>query len=134
MSKFTSQVIKVVQAIPEGKVVSYGQVALYVGVPRAARQVGQILRTTNAPHHPWWRVVNNAGLLSIKGNFHHDRQEQKRLLEEEGIIVSQDFTLDIDRYRFIADEVLLRKFELPPDYIDLVLKKYLVFGKPPGHF
>ena len=43
MSKFKDGVIKVVNLIPYGKIVSYGQVALYLGLPRAARQVGWVL-------------------------------------------------------------------------------------------
>ena len=67
MSKFKEKVIEVVSLIPFGKVVSYGQVALYIGIPRAARQVGWMLnRMEGDVQIPWWRVVNNQGRISIK--------------------------------------------------------------------
>ena len=46
MSEFKQKVIEVVQNVPFGTVVSYGQVAVMIGVPRAARQVGWILNST----------------------------------------------------------------------------------------
>ncbi len=44
--------------------------------------------------------MNNKGLLSIKGNFYSTKEKQKALLESEGIIVSSDFELDIEKYRY----------------------------------
>ena len=40
---FREQVFHIVKQVPYGKVVSYGQVALALGNPRAARQVGWAL-------------------------------------------------------------------------------------------
>lgn len=55
----------VCQNIPEGKVATYGQIALLCGKPRNARQVGYGLRHglagDNVPAH---RVVNSKGILS----------------------------------------------------------------------
>ena len=73
LSNFTQKVIEVVQSIPLGKVVSYGQVAVYIGVPRAARQVGWTLRgIEESVSLPWWRVINNKGRISIEGNLHNE--------------------------------------------------------------
>src|SRR5690349_20094152 len=105
MSRFKDAVIRVVQSVPRGSVVSYGQVALYVGVPRAARQVGWILRGIEEEFDlPWWRVINNAGRISIKGNKYNTPDLQKKLLESDGVEVDEDFTLDIQKYRWIADD------------------------------
>ena len=124
-SRFSQKVIQVVQSIPEGKVVSYGQVALYVGVPRAARQVGWILRNlTDDSGVPWWRVVNHRGQISIKGNWHADKVMQKKLLQAEGIIIDSSFWLDIEKYRFKADNELLKSWKLPNGYRETVLEKY----------
>lgn len=124
-SNFTQKVISVVQSVPSGKVVSYGQVAVYIGVPRAARQVGWTLRNfEDSINIPWWRVINNSGRISIDGNIHADKRLQKALLEQEGIIVQDDFTLDIEKYRFIADNELLEKWQLPKDYVEKVMEKY----------
>src|SRR3989304_10327347 len=104
MSKFKDGVIKVVSKVPYGKVVSYGQVALYIGVPRAARQVGWTLnRMEGVEKIPWWRVVNNQGRISIKGSK-YSANEQRNLLLQENIAVSADMTFDIEKYRFLPDD------------------------------
>lgn len=125
MTKFQESVIKVVSLIPEGKVVSYGQVALYVGLPRAAREVGWSLRSLPEPIEiPWWRVINNQGRISIKGNKYNDADTQRKLLETEGIEISDLYELDIEKYRWVASKEELKELQLDDDYINLVLKKY----------
>jgi methylated-DNA-protein-cysteine methyltransferase related protein len=123
MSKFKEQVIKVVNLIPSGKVMSYGQVALYIGMPRAARQVGWILNgLSENTQTPWWRVVNNKGRISIKGS-RYSAQEQRELLQEEGIEISEDLTFDIDRYRFKPNSEFVKKLELDPTYLEMIANK-----------
>ena len=80
MNQFFKQVYAVVEQIPYGKVVSYGQIALMLGRPRAARQVGWVMRY--CPEHlPWQRVVLADG--SIAGGPYADLR--KKLLEAEGV-------------------------------------------------
>jgi len=103
MPSFKENVIAFVKSIPKGKVASYGQVAAYAGSPRAARQVGGILRALDASRDniPWWRVINNAGIISIKGNWTATKELQKELLIKEGIEVTKDYTINMDKYRFL---------------------------------
>ena len=73
-------------AIPQGKVVTYGQLGDLAGVPRAARQVGYILR--NLPTEttlPWYRVINAAGKISL-GPDTDSGIRQRALLQEEGVV------------------------------------------------
>lgn len=98
---FREQVIKAINKIPKGRVVSYGQVASYCGSPRAARQVGWMLRTLDGDNSdPWWRVINNAGYISIKGNIIATPPLQKSFLESDGVEVSDDLKIDIKKYRY----------------------------------
>lgn len=95
---FSEKVYIVVRRIPFGKVMSYGQIALFLDKPRSARGVGWVLsRISDSDMVPWWRVVNNEGRISIKGRY--SAEEQRQLLREEGIEVSEDFTFDIEKYR-----------------------------------
>jgi methylated-DNA-protein-cysteine methyltransferase related protein len=97
---FKEQVIEVVRKIPRGKVVSYGQVAAAIGQPRAARQVGWALHTLDGDNSvPWWRVINNEGRISIKGNMMSTPLAQKKYLESEGVSVAEDLSIDIQKYR-----------------------------------
>ena len=56
---FVSRVLEVVAAIPEGRVMSYGDVAAAIG-SRAARGVGQVMAYYGSDV-PWWRVVRASG-------------------------------------------------------------------------
>lgn len=124
-STFTQKVIQVIKSIPFSKVVSYGQVAAYVGLPRAARQVGWTLRSIKDSNSlPWWRVINSKGRISIEGNLYNDKHLQKKLLESEGIVISSDFKIDIEKYRFIADNEMLESWRLPKNYIEKLMNKY----------
>lgn len=78
---------------------TYGQVAAAAGSPRAARQVGGILRATGPGEVPWWRVLNAAGQISIKGNFEATAQMQKELLEAEGVELV-GYELSLARYQY----------------------------------
>lgn len=105
---FKEQVMEVVRTIPRGKVVSYGQVAAAIGKPRAARQVGWALYTLDGDNSvPWWRVINNEGYISIKGNVMSTPLAQKKYLESESIIVGKDLTIDIQKYRHHFPTLLL---------------------------
>lgn len=66
---------------------TYGNVAKFAGSPRAARQVGGILK--KIPHQtllPWYRVVNRYGKISLLGD---DYKRQYQQLIAEGIIFSK---------------------------------------------
>jgi len=123
-SKFTKQILKVVKMIPEGNVVSYGQVALMAGVPRGARQVGWILHQ-HGDQVPWWRVINNAGRISTKCIEHH-ASLQKEFLEKEGIKVTKKLNIDIEKYRWRPSQEILDNLSLEDEYIFKILEKYTI--------
>lgn len=98
---FKELVKKYVQKIPKGKLVSYGQVAAACGSPRAARQVGWMLHSLDGDNSvPWWRVINNGGYISIKGNTYSTPLAQKKLIEDEGIAVAEDLKIDLEKHRY----------------------------------
>ncbi len=124
MSKFKEKVVQIVNAIPYGKVVSYGQVAVMAGVPRAAIQVGSVLNKLEAEVEvPWWRVINNSGRITIKGSI-FTPQDQQDKLEEEGIEFVEQFKCEIENYRWRPDEKKLKEFKLEDEYIFKTLSKY----------
>lgn len=84
---FFQKVYEVVKQIPEGRVTSYGAIALYLGQARSARMVGWAMNAShNLPDVPAHRVVNRKGVLT--GKFHFDGSTlMQQLLENEGIVV-----------------------------------------------
>lgn len=123
MLSFKQRVIDIIRLIPHGKVVSYGQIALYAGLPRAAREVGWILKASK-DDMPWWRVLNNSGRISIEGNWEADKTLQSKLLSAEDIVVREDFTLDIEKYRWRISEEEAKKLQLPQEEIERIVEKY----------
>lgn len=104
---FFEKVYMVVRGIPVGHVMSYGQIALFLDMPRAAREVGWALSMIKPGDTvPWWRVVNGKGRISIKGKY--SAEEQRQFLIQEGIKVSNDFTFDIEKYRFVPSNKNLK--------------------------
>lgn len=97
---FPQRVWQIVAAIPEGYVTTYGDVARLAGSPRAARQVGGVLkRLPEGSKLPWHRVVNRYGAISLKGP---DLQRQRQALLAEGVEVSGRGEIDLTRYRWIG--------------------------------
>ncbi len=60
---FVTRVLAVVERIPAGRVMSYGDVAAAIGT-RAARGVGQVMAYYGS-ESPWWRVVRASGHPAI---------------------------------------------------------------------
>ncbi|MFS2222476.1 MGMT family protein [Pantoea sp. B65] len=95
---FQQRVWQIVAAIPRGYVTTYGEIARLAGSPRAARQVGGILRRLPAGSKlPWHRVINRKGEISLTGD---DLNRQRNALEEEGIEVSNNGIISLTRYRW----------------------------------
>jgi methylated-DNA-protein-cysteine methyltransferase related protein len=104
LSRFQQAILTEVRKVPAGNVASYGQIAAYIGSPRAARQVGGAMRAMEGtPEFPWWRIINNAGIITIKGAAMANKRMQKELLEGEGVEVSPDYEVDMARYRYQPD-------------------------------
>lgn len=97
MTKLSENIIKTILSIPQGKVLSYGAVAVLSGNPSASRQVSWLLRSqTDKYNLPWFRVINSRGKISIKDP--HGYMMQKELLISEGIIFDNKDTIDLKKY------------------------------------
>lgn len=96
---FYDRAVKFIKNIPPGKVATYGQIADYAGIPRAAREVAYILHSSSEKEDlPWQRVVNSKGGISLKPG--HGYELQKRLLEDEGVVFDEEGRIDLDRFRW----------------------------------
>jgi len=94
---FYKRVAIVCQHIPYGKVATYGQIALLCQKPQNSRQVGFALARKIKEDVNAYRIINSQGYLSGADAFELDLP-QKRLLEEEGVEVSQDLRVDLKKY------------------------------------
>jgi methylated-DNA-protein-cysteine methyltransferase related protein len=102
VTPFTEKVIAIIQSIPPGKVMTYGQIARLAGSPRAARQVVRVLHSMSKKYQlPWHRVINSKGQIAIKDDesFH----EQMLNLQIEGIEVKPNGLVDLERFQVKMD-------------------------------
>jgi methylated-DNA-protein-cysteine methyltransferase related protein len=99
MLDFRAAVLTLVKEIPEGKVMTYGQVALLIGSPQKPRQVGMVLRGLKDADAdvPWQRVVNAQGGLSTYKVGTGELQTV--LLRSEGVEVTNQ-TVDLKKYQW----------------------------------
>ncbi len=89
------RIYDVVARIPPGKVATYGQIALALGMPHGARVVGWAMRT--CPEGlPWHRVVNARGETGVRDPM--GSQLQRSLLEDEGVEFGIGGKIDIQVY------------------------------------
>ncbi|HUD37961.1 MAG TPA: MGMT family protein [Streptosporangiaceae bacterium] len=76
MTEYASRVLDVAETIPAGRVMSYGDVAEYVGAG-GPRQVGRVMAIWGGGV-PWWRVVHADGSF-LAG---HERESLKHYRRE----------------------------------------------------
>jgi methylated-DNA-[protein]-cysteine S-methyltransferase len=79
---FRERVFAVVADISKGKVMTYGEVALYAGSPGASRAVGTILKSNFNPKIPCHRVIRSDGKL---GEYNRGTELKRKRLQKEGV-------------------------------------------------
>jgi methylated-DNA-protein-cysteine methyltransferase-like protein len=100
MKPFTLEVIKIIKSIPEGYVMTYGQIAQQAGSPRGARQVVRVLHSLSKSYDlPWHRVINAKGEIALTNE--EARYMQKLTLELEGVLVDDKGQIDLEKYRYL---------------------------------
>lgn len=97
MNLFFKQVYEIVEQIPYGKVISYGDIAKLLGRPRAAREVGRAMRCC-PDGLPWQRVVMADG--SITGGVFADIRRD--ILGSEDVIFLPDGRVDMKSCRWLG--------------------------------
>ncbi|WP_343757710.1 MGMT family protein [Deinococcus depolymerans] len=95
---FRERVLALVARIPEGRVMTYGQLALLAGTPGAARQAGFVMNSlvgsaTDGTSLPWHRVINAQGRVSTHKVGFGDMQEA--LLRAEGVPLDSSGRCDL---------------------------------------
>jgi methylated-DNA-protein-cysteine methyltransferase related protein len=100
ISDFSRKVMQLIRHIPEGKVATYGQIAMLAGKPQGSRGVAWILHSSSTAHNlPWHRVLNSQGKISFEIGTHNFRQQKKRL-ESEGVEISSDGKLSLKLFQW----------------------------------
>ena len=77
LDDFASRVLDVVDSIPPGRAVSYGDIAEYLGAGMGPRQVGRVMSVYGGAV-AWWRVIHADGTPAPG----HDSQALRHYLAE----------------------------------------------------
>lgn len=102
MGTFTERAIEIIQNIPVGKVMTYGQIAKLAGSPRGARQVVRILHSMSKKYSlPWHRVINSKGELGFKDDDMFI--EQKHALLGEGVEFLGEYMISLEKFQHHPD-------------------------------
>lgn len=80
MLSFTEKVYQVVKKIPKGKILTYQQVAIKAGRPKASRAVGNILHKNHNSAIPCHRVIRSDGKL---GGYNKGPRAKIKILARE---------------------------------------------------
>lgn len=107
-TNFFERVYEALKQVPQGTVVTYGQIACAIGAPRSARAVGYALHVNPQPIViPCHRVVNRFGQLTPAFAF-GGKEAQAELLRKEGVVVSRDYTVDLEKYIYRGEFAIER--------------------------
>ena len=99
-SSFIVAVCTLVARIPEGRVMTYGDIASLCGQPNAARQVGGVAHHS-AVELPWHRVVNRFG--DCASGYYGGKEGHQQVLEAEGFTVVNYRITDFTERRWLPN-------------------------------
>ncbi len=81
---FKENVLEIVKKIPEGKVMTYAQVASKAGNKNASRAVGNIMAANQDKNVPCHRVVKSDGSIGMYNGLRGKSKE--KILKKEGVL------------------------------------------------
>lgn len=95
-SPLSRRIIDIIKDIPQGKVATYGQIAMMAGHPTGSRQVARLLHSSSGKENlPWHRVINSKGMISLSGEGY---DIQRARLEKEGVEFDLKGKIDLKRF------------------------------------
>jgi len=97
------EIYDLVARIPPGRVTTYGQLALLLGHPRAARVVGTALGRCSRRDIPCHRVVSRAGGLSDCFSP-MGKDSHRLLLAMEGVTFLENGNVDMEKHMWYGPE------------------------------
>ena len=96
-ASFAERVYALVRQVPPGRVITYGAIALVLGKPNGAREVGWAMAVC-PDGVPAQRVINARG--EVSGGQAGVRRKQ---LEADGVAFLPGGRVDLDRYLWLPD-------------------------------
>jgi methylated-DNA-protein-cysteine methyltransferase related protein len=109
---YREKVYEIVRQIPNGRVMTYGQIAEMLSKNYTARTVGYVMHAAETQKVPWQRVINSKGSCST-GKILLPYNVQQKLLEEEGVVFKENGCCDLKIYRWFPENYVPEADEQP---------------------
>lgn len=97
--QYRQRVYEIVNEIPAGRVMTYGQIAEILGMGYTPRTVGFVMHAADTENVPWQRVINSQGACST-GRMTVPVNLQQQILESEGVKFNEKSRCDLTVYRW----------------------------------
>jgi methylated-DNA-protein-cysteine methyltransferase related protein len=109
---YREKVYGIVNKIPVGRVMTYGQIADILGEGYTARTVGYVMHAADTANVPWQRVINSQGACST-GRMTIPVNLQQEILETEGVVFNEKGRCDLGKYRWFPEGFETEEDEQP---------------------
>ena len=100
--KYRQRVYEIVNQIPVGRVMTYGQIAAVLGAGYTPRTVGFVMHAADTQNVPWQRVINSQGACST-GKMTVPINLQQQILESEGVKFNEKGRCDLKIYQWTPE-------------------------------
>lgn len=100
--QYRARVYKIVNEIPVGRVMTYGQIAMILGEGYTPRTIGFVMHAADTQSVPWQRVINSQGACST-GRMTVPVNLQQQILESEGVTFDEKGRCDLNIYRWFPE-------------------------------
>lgn len=97
--KYRQKVYEIVNEIPVGRVMTYGQIAAILGEGYTPRTIGYVMHAADTENVPWQRVINSQGACST-GRMTVPINLQQSILESEGVKFDAKGRCDLKIYQW----------------------------------
>ncbi|HEX8637158.1 MAG TPA: MGMT family protein [Pyrinomonadaceae bacterium] len=99
---YREKVYRIVNLIPVGRIMTYGQIADILGEGYTARTIGYVMHAADTKNVPWQRVINSQGSCST-GKMTLPINLQQKILEDEGVVFNEKGKCDLGKYRWFPE-------------------------------
>lgn len=113
---YRAKVYEIVNKIPAGRVMTYGQIADILGEGYTARTIGYVMHAADTTNVPWQRVINSQGACST-GRMTIPINLQQKMLEDEGVVFNEKGKCDLSKYRWFPEGFEIDKNEQPSLFV-----------------
>lgn len=100
---YCDHIFELVEQIPFGRVMTYGQIAGILGGRFSAKVVCLALHSAGGEKIPWQRVINSQGGCAA-GKIFLPYNVQQKLLEAEGVLFDEKSRCNLKKYQWLPEK------------------------------